>query len=327
MANDKVEKQLDALKALRRGGLGETTNEALRKALSDKVNMVVAKAAQITGELQIAGLIPDLKKAFDRLFQDGRDPQCWGKNAIVKTLKDLGTVESEPFLRGLRHVQLEAVWGGREDTAITLRGASALALVQCTEIPRDETLRLLIDSMVDKAAMVRVEATQAIEQMGGRDAILLLRFKARSGDEEPRVVGQALESILRLEGVTAVPFVAEFLESPSPDIGQEAAFALGVSRLPEALDILTKAWRKHSGGMVGTAILRGISASRQSEAIEFLLGLIATAAVREAEDAVHALALHRESPDLADLVATQVQARNEDSISRVFRDRFHREPR
>ena len=322
MANDKVERQLDALKALRRTGASEATTAALRKALTDRVNMVVAKAAQISGELQLAELIPDLKKAFERLFEDGKDPQCWGKNALVKALKDLGLAEAGPFLRGLRHVQLEAVWGGREDTAVTLRGASALALVQCTDIPRDDALRYLIDAMVDRAAGVRTEAAQAVEHMGGRDAILLLRFKARSGDKEPRVVGQALESILTLEGAAAVPFVAEFLNSPDDDIGQEAAFALGVSRFPEALAVLEEAWKKHADGLVGSAILRGISASRQSEAIDFLLEIIAKGRLREAEDAVHAMALHKDSPELAERVSAEVLARNEDSLTRVFRERF-----
>jgi HEAT repeat protein len=322
MAKDKVEKQIDALKELRKEGATEAAAAALKKALADKVNLVVAKAGQFAGELQLTELLPDLKVAFARLFEEGRDPQCWGKNALVKSLKDLGLAESALFLRGLRHVQLEATWGGREDTAVTLRGASALALVQCTDIPRDETLRYLIDAMVDRAPGVRAEAAQAIEHIGGRDAILLLRLKARFGDKEPRVVGQALESVLALEGVDAVPFVAEFLNSRDEDVGQEAAFALGVSRFPEALAALKRGWKKHAGTLLGSAILRGLSASRQTEALEFLLEIIKQDRVSQAEDAVHAMALHKDSPELVERVAAPVLERNEESLTRVFRERF-----
>src|SRR2546426_5542992 len=38
-----------------------------------------------------------------------------------------------PISRGLRHIQMEAVWGGKEDTAGALRGHCALALVSCRE--------------------------------------------------------------------------------------------------------------------------------------------------------------------------------------------------
>ena len=41
------------------------------------------------------------------------DPQCWAKNAIVKALKDLNHDDPAVFLRGIEHVQMEPVWGGR----------------------------------------------------------------------------------------------------------------------------------------------------------------------------------------------------------------------
>jgi hypothetical protein len=75
----------------------------LRKALRDRVNVIVAKAASISAELQLYALLPDLLSAFERLFDKPResDPQCWGKNAIAKALKDLDHRESATFLRGV----------------------------------------------------------------------------------------------------------------------------------------------------------------------------------------------------------------------------------
>src|ERR1700683_3697282 len=135
----------------------------LRKALGDRVNLVGVKAAKIFAERQLRELIPDLLAVFDRLFEDvvERDTQCWGKNAIAKALTELDYRESAPFLRGWRHVQMEAGWGGRQDTAQTLRGICLLALASCNDMPRAQTFRLLVDSMADEAQVVRLGAVGA----------------------------------------------------------------------------------------------------------------------------------------------------------------------
>src|SRR5258708_36730531 len=116
---------------------------ALRKGLADRVNLVAAKAAKIAAELPAPELLPDLLGAFDHLFDDPvkHDPQCWGKNAIAQALKDLGHRESPAFLRGAVHIQMEAVWGGQEDTAGTLRGICLLPLPACPALEREQGLR------------------------------------------------------------------------------------------------------------------------------------------------------------------------------------------
>src|SRR5882757_4341946 len=148
MPRDRVERQLESLKTLKAAGPDKAALDSLRKALADRVNVVVAKAANIVGAWQVQTLIPELRTAFDRLIENPAqtDPQCWGKTAIAKTLKDLGLAESEIFLCGLRHVQWEGTWGGQADTAATLRGTCALALVQCSDIPRDQILRHLLEA-------------------------------------------------------------------------------------------------------------------------------------------------------------------------------------
>jgi HEAT repeat protein len=321
MANDRVEKQLDSLKALR--GIGPTPDvlAALKKALADRVNVVVAKAAQVCGELQTAVLIPDLKRAFERLFED-KDPQCWGKNALAKVLKDLGVQESAVFLRGVRHVQNEPVWGGQEDTATVLRGACAMALVQCNDLPRDETLRHLVDALSEKAATVRMDATEALAQMDGREVALLLRLKARLGDKDPRVTGQVLEALLQLEGKATLPFVGEFLEYEDEEVSEEAALALGASRMPEAVELLRETWKKWQDRRPGTALLRAMSASRLDYAIEFLVDLVKQGRQHDAEDALHALALNKGTEEMVARVEHAVQERDDAKLRAIFQQRF-----
>src|SRR5271156_2720426 len=103
--------QLAALEELRQQPV-ESWVAPLRAALKQQNNYIVAKAADLVAQGQIAELEPELLAAFDRFFEDAekRDPQCWAKNSLSRALAALELQEPEPFLRGMRHVQLEAVW-------------------------------------------------------------------------------------------------------------------------------------------------------------------------------------------------------------------------
>ncbi len=155
-----IERELEELAALRSCETEVVRTHAFRKALNDKVNVIVAKAATLVAEMQLQTLVPDLYLAFDRLLTDPlkSDPKCWGKEAIAKALKNLEHAESTIFLKGVRHVQLEPVWGGEEDTAANLRATCALALLQCTDLTRDDKLWLVMPLLTEKSASLRKDA-------------------------------------------------------------------------------------------------------------------------------------------------------------------------
>lgn len=319
MPSRKIEQQLEKLSGLRTHAPDHETLAALRKALADPVNVVVAKAARIAADLGFQSLLPDLLSAFHGLFENPKqtDPQCWGKNALAKALKDLGHAGSHEFLRGLNHVQMEPVWGGQEDTATVLRSTCALALVQCTDITRQAVIRHLIDAFTDEIATVRADVARTLEQMEGEEASLLLRLKALLGDKESAVTGQALESLLRLEHDAAVPFVAKFLHLGG-EIAEEAALALGASRLPAALEVLKQTWTDARILVAEDVLLRAISTSRQESAIEFLLEIVRTGREREAIASLAALELHRASNEIRAQIVAAVESRNEPAIQRRF---------
>src|ERR1700761_467581 len=91
----------------------------LRKAIGQRNNLIVGRAAAITLHHQLTSLAPDLVAAFERFLQNAAksDPQCWAKNGIAKALAAFEYQEPEIFLAGTRHVQLEPTWGGSADTA------------------------------------------------------------------------------------------------------------------------------------------------------------------------------------------------------------------
>ena len=329
MASRKIEQEVEALNALRQEGSPTVIESVLRKSLRNRVNIVVAKAALLAAEFGIRSLTPDLCDAFERMLVNPveRDKQCWAKNAIAKALTQLGYSESAIFLRGSNHVQMEAVWGGEQDTAVTLRATCILGLVQTTDLPRRRILRQLVRALTDSQPVtdthpVRLEAVRALEQMGGEEAPLLLRLKARIGDTTPAVTGQVFDALLRLEAGEAVPFVSEFLKSGKSELREEAALSLGTCRLAEAVKLLTEEWKNAYNPDFRRALLNGLSASRQDDALEFLLGIVAVEREHDALAALSALEVHRDDKELTSRIAQSVEARSETAIGKAFQARF-----
>jgi hypothetical protein len=79
----RTEDRLEQLRQLRSSNPSDIES-ALRKALAERSNLVVAEAAKIAKETKCTALIPELLSALNRLFDDpGKtDPRCWGKTAI-----------------------------------------------------------------------------------------------------------------------------------------------------------------------------------------------------------------------------------------------------
>ena len=302
---------MEHLRRVRTMPLDESCVGLVRKALQDRANLIVAEAAKVVAAHQLTVLTPDLLSAFDRLFESPvkSDPKCFGKLAIVQALTRMDYSEAAPFLRGARHVQKEPVYGGQEDTALTLRGASVLALVASTDVSRTEIFRELVDALVDPGDPVRIDAVRAIAQMSGDEASLLLRLKARMGDSSPSVTGQVFDALLSLDREKAITLVAEFLNSSDVEVRDEAAFALGSSRLPQGIHALIDVWNRSSDREFRGVIIRALGSSRQTAAIEFLLELIRTGLGQEAAAAVEALKSY-ESSDIQSQVEQAKKARS-----------------
>jgi len=301
------EEQLAALDALR-DAPEETRRAQLRKALAHKNNFVAAKASDLIRELNLRDLTPELLQAFDRFFENPEksDPQCWAKNSISGTLASFELQEPDVFLRGMHHVQLEAVWGGRSDTAGTLRATCALALVQCRSLTNDDVLRYLTDLLADPDKAVRAEVIRAIEQVGSAAASLILRARAILGKDEPEVLGAAYSGILHLEGSAAIPWVSRFLAA-GDDSAAEAALALAGLHSPEAFEALRGQLESTHDSWFRSVLLSAIALTRQHAAMQFILEQV-RAESPDAERAIEALVRSGPSREmvhrLTDLVAS-----------------------
>jgi HEAT repeat protein len=282
------EQQVAALDALRDAGEHDRIG-ALRKALGNNNNFLAAKAADLVRELDVKQLTPELLAAFERFFEKAEktDPQCWAKNSISRALAAFEYQEADVFLRGMHHIQMEPVWGGRSDTAGTLRATCALALVQCRSVTETDLLAHLIELLADKDKTVRTEVVRAIEQVGSPAASLLLRLRAVLGADEPEILGACYGGILRIEGTKAIPWVSRFLSS-ADDSAAEAALALAGTHSPQGFQSLHECFRSAKDPWWRSVLLSAITLTRQDSAMEFLFDLVRTESL-DAESAIDAI--------------------------------------
>jgi HEAT repeat protein len=283
MSKQAFDAKIAALEAFRSHPEGAL--DQIRKAVKDRSNFVVSKAAALAGDLFLSELVPDLVAAFDRALADPKsDPQCWAKNAIAKALKDLGHHDAVPYLRGLKHSQMEPVWGGQVDTAATLRGTCALALIDC-QLDDLSMLSYLAEALADTEKSVRVDAAVALSRAGIPEAMPLLRLKVLSGDPDPEVMGQCFYSLLQMAPRDSVAFVARFLAASHPEeVRAEAASALAQSHEESAIKALKEFWKAFLSRDLRQALLTFLAASPQREAAVFLHSL----GTREAREALTA---------------------------------------
>jgi HEAT repeat protein len=324
LSKQAFERKIEALEALRSASDPDAVLSPLRKALKDPNNYLVSKAVAIAADLKREDLIPDLTASFDRFMTDPvkSDPQCWAKTAIAKALKDLGHRDAHVFLRGIVHVQPEPVWGGQADSAGTLRGTCALALVDC-RLDDLEILTHLTDRLADKEMPVRLDAALAIAQFGRPEGVLPLRLKAWVGDVEPEVVGQCFTSLLALDSRASLGFIAGFLGAQNDDVRAEAATVLAQSREPEAFQLVIEFYnRKRLPAELRLGVLIALGASPLRQAADFLMSVVQNESGELAGSALAALGLSRFKNEMREPVRTIVVEKQDPALSKIFEREF-----
>ncbi len=319
-ARQSLEDRLAAIRGLRGQELTARQKAELRKRIGDRSNLVVAVAAAIAGENALVELAGDLEAGFDRFLVNPLkdDKLCRAKVAIVQALDRMEHQDSDVFLKAARHVQLEPVWGGTEDSAPPLRAAALVALARAEGTG---SLPQLVDAMADPARDVRIAAAVALAAVGTEGAGLVLRLKVRLGDKDPDVLSECLGGLLAVDPRANLPLVAGFLDPGDPVACEAAAMALGKSRLAEALVPLGDCWQRSHSAELRQHVLLAIAILRRPAAVEFLAGLVATEPEPDAIAALSALRIYRDDPRLGERVAGLVLERR----SPVLRAAFDRE--
>jgi HEAT repeat protein len=313
---DTTQEALDRLRELEAEEPSDDGMGEIRAFLKHRVNHVAGRAAEVAEVWQAEALIPDLEQAFHRFLKNPvkTDPMCAAKLPMAKCLQKLDYASPDLLLVGVRHVQMEPVWGEPEDTAPGLRGACGRALA-AMHYPEAylELARLLMDSEPE----ARRSAVDTLRWLAGPESELLLRTKVLAGDAELDIEASCLHALTAMEPERSLAFVAEYLDSAS-ELMAGAALALGESKHPEAFPYLREAWERAELETHRQALLLPLALHRSEEAFVLLMEVLQDARAETAAAAVNALGLYTRDADRAESVRQAVAARSEPAVREAF---------
>ncbi|NIA15554.1 MAG: hypothetical protein GWP08_15945 [Nitrospiraceae bacterium] len=309
-----VEERLARLQRLEDDPASAEGRRDLRKALQAASRTMVASAARIVATYQLNDLAPDLEAAFDRFMTNPlrTDKGCIAKLGIVDALDRMDAGGEEVFLKGIRHVQMEPVYGGKADTASNLRGNCGLALAQ---LGHPEVLYELTTLLMDPEHQARRAAVKALTYLARQESELLLRMKALSGDPEPDVVAECLSGLVEIDAGQSLPFVARFLDGDDPVMLEGAALAMAGSRKVEAFGLLRNCWMETVDQRVRRLLVLPIALTRQDEALEFLFEVIEDAGREMAMAAIEGVGLYVGDADARTRIQEIVDARDDPAVT------------
>jgi HEAT repeats len=318
-----TEEALVAIRAIRDAPENFDLQRDLAPFLLHKSNHVAAAAADTAGRLEAVALAQHLADAFLEWMKNPgeRDPGCKALTMIAKTLAAMDHPAAQVYLTGIRHVQMEASFGPKVDTAAALRGLCAQGLARMSH---PEALLECVTLLADPEVPARAGAVRAISESGQHAGVLLLRFKSLIGDKDEEVLAECFAGLLRLAPPESLEFVASFLDSSSDEIAERAALALGESRLPAAFPFLQAAWEHTAQALLKRTLLLAMAMLRQDEAVEFLLARLDQDGEKSAQDALAALTLYSRDDSVRIRIQEILAKRNSLALEAVYDRDFGR---
>jgi HEAT repeat protein len=234
----------------------EAAIQALIPMLLHRSPPVVQAAAEGLGELERPEAVGPLMEAYERA-DSGGDKGCHTRTAIVIALGKIGIASAEPVIRrAINTVQIEAVGGGREDTAITLRAVAAGALARVDPenaihdlalmlFDTEPNLEVAYTERVFSKARTRSAAGKAIAYLGYATgaALLGVKLKFRQG-EVSEVLGDCLEAFIAMDPPNVLEIARPYLEGDDAFLSGMAATSLARFRGEDALDVLADSFEE-----------------------------------------------------------------------------------
>jgi HEAT repeat protein len=269
---DRTKDELDALRAASR--LDPTqARVVLRSALASTSNIVVARAAEIAGELEDRDLAGELVQTYQRLAADPfeLDKGCLGMKAILGALFALEAEAAAVYTHAVRHVQFDSGTFSEDpiDSAAELRGVAAHALIS-TGHPNalEEIAPLLLDERG-----VRLAAVRALRAASSHAATLLLRMSLLMREGDPETCFECFAGLLDYSG-DSLEYVTSFLGHEDSAVASMAALAIGEHGGGDALQRLKDAWYEQTNPDLREALLNAVASVRSDSAIDFLIELV-----------------------------------------------------
>jgi HEAT repeat protein len=280
---------------------GERPSDAGRKALTSLLrsrnNLVAARAAQVAGRWSDGELIPELLRLWERSLTDPvkSDRACHAKLAVAEALDELGYRGQDPFLQGVRHVQLEPAYGPPVDSAPQLRARCARILASRGH---PDIYLILADLLMDPEPGVRREAAELATELGGERGELLLRMRVLAGEGHTENYATYFRGLLDLSPGLSLSLLESHTRHPNPGVAEEAVLALGESHMPEAFPILRDLFEATAMGEDRRGVVLGMCLLRLPEAVDFLEEILLDHDSASARYVVDALGVYRGTPEV-----------------------------
>ncbi len=315
-----IEDRLTDLATLSKSPDTPEARKELRKHLTSKVSLIVARAAEVVVHIEGHEFVPDLIAAFHRFMLDPAktDKGCAAKTAIVKALLAADCDDEDIFRAGIKHTQLEPTWGGRADTAAPLRALCGLGLVQ---VGSPDAMNELAALLADREADARIGAASALGHCGPT-AAPLLRFKVLTGDAEPAVLAECLNALMALSPSASFEFVAGFVDPRYPVLYENAALALSESRLPGVFELLKEKWTTTFDREFKQTLLLPMALTRSEAARDFLISVLESDDVRIGTAVINALSIYREDATIRKRAEEAIGGPNKAQLLAVLRRVF-----
>src|SRR5258708_18608176 len=287
-----VEEQLAAMQALADAPATSELREQLRAALRTAPSLVAARAAKIVRDRAMDGFAEDLEAAFRRFLPDAvkSDPSCRAKLAALEALDFGEHPDPQPFLLATRHFQLEPAWGPPVDTAVGLRARGVLALGRLDYADLPIVAAALL---ADSESPVRQAVADALAATRQRSYAGLLLLRWNIGDEDPLVIMACMAGVLALAPHQALQHLRSALFGSNPPARDAAALVPAQSGRDDALDLLLAYIEGAPLALDGAVALRALGLHRSDRALDFVLKVIATGEIADAEAVIAGLAARR----------------------------------
>lgn len=297
------------IRQIERSSISPEDSAYLIKILSGTNHIAIERVAHVMGRSGNIDFIPHLCVAFYGFIDHPeRDKGCIAKESICKALDSLKCMDEDIYLRGVKHIQMEPVFGGREDMAANLRGLCAMSLIRISYL---DIHFVLVDLLMDKEIQTRRTAVNLVSALGSERSELLLRMKALAGDKEPDIMGSIFTGLLMMATQRSIPFVAEFLTSSDIYIAGQAAATLGQSEDETAFSVLYNCWKSNTDLDFAKSLLLAIGLTRQESAFRLLLEVVADGGRNNALAAIEGLDIYASDPRRNEEIQKVVGARKD----------------
>lgn len=318
MPKASIDEQLDQLDTLDFSSPENAGLDELQKALNNKNNRLVAKAARLCSEHHIYSCSEQLKHVFHYFVDKAdKDKGCYAKKAIVKALYELDVIDSEFYTSAIQYRQMEPVWGGSVDTAVEVRCWAAYGL---TLSANSRIILQLLELLHDAEAQARLGAVKAIANTNPTHAEILLREKILDGDEDAYVVGECFHQLIAIEPEQSLSFIKPYLDHPQEEWVEYAALAIAEYKDPAAFEVLQEAVETAFYDTKKKYLIKALALHRSKQSVDYLLGRLDEAGKDEIHTIIEALSIYQTNDDLRRQVQNKIDTSQNQAMESAFKE-------